>query len=500
VSNVPAVLANLGTLAPAAGAFAASPVDAKSISEGISASFPILSFRGKVWRTKYRGEEINHLLPPAAAGLPSPGPVPSLNVVIVHASPTVSKIWYEGTYSEGDNEAPDCFSVNGKNPDPASPKKQAELCATCPRNLWGSKTLPSGKPGKDCQDGKRLVVVPADDMANELFGGPMLLRVPPGSMQNMDSFNRQLLQHGHKFFTVKTMLSFDPEVAYPKLVFTPYQALGDAEAAIVIELQKDPRTIRILSEPVDQVKAEVLGAPAQPAPQPALAAPAPAFQQPAMQVQPPLQPQVAVPMSVPAVPPAPVVPPQVTVAAPIAPVVAMGVPLPAAPAPVAPVVAPVVAPIIAPQPVVQQTTGQPVGGDGLDIPAHLKGPAAPQPIAPWKIGDPYRALTSDEIARLPDMATMAAYMTLMQAEAAKPKARKTKAATVTPPPSPTPTPVPPAPAPAPVTAAVATPAITPAAVAPAVPVPAAPTPVGMPVAGAADPIAALDGELAKLLG
>ena len=419
MSNLPSTMQAMGHLAPAAGAFAKSSVDAKVINEGIGQSFAILTIRGKVWRIKFRGEETALLMPPSAPGMPQNTPQPNIEVVIVHSSPAVSKIYYEGQYSEGDSEAPDCFSVNGHNPDPASPKKQAELCATCPNNIWGSKTMANGKPGKACQDSKRLVVVPANDLANELFGGPMLLRVPPASLQDMGAYNSQLQQFGHAFYTVRTQLGFDHQVAYPKLTFAATAALQESEALKVVELQNDPRTKRILSEAVDSVRHEALPAPAQ---QQALAAPS--------------QPHVIVPT-----------PAVVQPTTPASSMAGAGVGLTGAvggqpdagvipafldrtqtPAPAAQLVTPPATP-----PVVAQTVAQPVATPVVQ--------EQPQP---------FRLLTPEELAKL-TQPEMLAYMTQMQAhlsaqatlaQPAKPRGRRAAAPAAqapVPPPSPQPT-------------------------------------------------------------
>ena len=268
LNTLPTTQSPLSTGLPALGAapavFGQSKVNADDLGAGIGSSFSILTLRGKVWRTKYRGEEHVHMMAPAAPGLPPAGPRPSVEVVIVKASPVIAKIFYAEGYSEGDKEAPDCWSVNGQTPDPASPQKQCQTCAACPQNVWGSRMTAAGKAGKACQDSKRLAVVPAGDLRNELFGGPMLLRVPAASLQDMGAYSSLLQQHGHSYFSVVTSLSFDHTVAYPKLVFTPLRAVNDAEARTILELQDSPVTQRVLSEAVDYVKAEVPAALAGP--------------------------------------------------------------------------------------------------------------------------------------------------------------------------------------------------------------------------------------------
>jgi hypothetical protein len=227
-----------------------------NMSEGVGGAFGILTYRGKVWRIKYRGQEYTLTLPPSVPGGPPAGAKPTVEIIIVNASPAISKLWYKDGYSEGDKSAPDCSSVDGVRPDPASPHKQCETCAACPMNVWGSKMLPSGKPGKACQDYKRLAIVPAGDMRNETYGGPLLLRVPAGSLSDMSQYSNNLAAQGYPYFAVETVLSFDVQAAHPKLVFTASRVINEQEAQLVAELQNDPRTKRILQEAVDMARHE----------------------------------------------------------------------------------------------------------------------------------------------------------------------------------------------------------------------------------------------------
>jgi len=506
LSNLPTTQSNMNALAhlgAAAPVFHQSQVPAGVLNEGIGGSFPILTLRGKVWRIKYRGDETDLVIPPTVPG-GHPQPRPTIDVVIAHASPAVAKIYYEGQYSEGDSEAPDCFSVNGLAPDPASPHKQSELCATCPKAVWGSKTLSNGKPGKACQDSKRLVVVPADDMGNEMFGGPMLLRVPPASLQDMGKYNSDLQQFGHAFYTVRTQIGFDMQSAYPKITWAAVRALSPGEAEKVIEIQNDPRTKRILSEAVDQVRAEVpaplthagsaagavAGGPA------GVAVPAATPAAPTVPTTPP-----APTSTVPAAPPAPeyqmaagetftreqflasgwtdeqlMTAGKMFVKQPPAPVVVAAPPAP--PTPVAPPPAPAVVQTAPPVPSLPLQMNTDAGADPGPIPAGL-------------VRVPFKQLTPAEMSALtPEQ--MADYMPKLvehlAAQQAPPKAtRGRRTGAVAAPPSPAPTleavPVPAAPpAPAQVTA----------------PVPPPPPAGAAPSNDAA--LASLDDKLGKLLG
>lgn len=217
------------------------------MSEGVGGGFGIISFRGKVWRTKFRGEETAMMREDGS------GPKSSIQVVVVRAAPVLSKIYFEGGYKEGDNAAPDCFSTNGVVPDPAANKKQARACAGCPKNAWGSRITEAGKAVKACSDSKRLAVVPAADIKNESMGGPMLLRVPAASLQDMAMFANQMAQQGFNYNTYVMDISFDINDAFPKFVFKPIRPLTPEEFAIVQELGDGPVAQRILVEAVDAV-------------------------------------------------------------------------------------------------------------------------------------------------------------------------------------------------------------------------------------------------------
>lgn len=220
------------------------------LSAGVGGGFGIITYRGKVWRTKYRGEET------VLMREDGDGPRASIDVVIVKAAPNLSKIFYEQGFVEGSNSAPDCFSTNGLTPDPSVNKKQAAACAACPRNAWGSRISESGKAGKQCADSKRLAVVPATDMVNEINGGPMLLRVPAASLQDMAAFGQKMQQLGFPYYSFITRIRFDVEDAFPKFVFEPVRPLTEDEAKIMLDHRSAALTTRILSEAVEEVRHE----------------------------------------------------------------------------------------------------------------------------------------------------------------------------------------------------------------------------------------------------
>lgn len=213
------------------------------MAAGIAASYAVISYRGKVWRVKHRGEETTLM---RADG---DGPRASLDIVVIDAAPVLSKIYYKKKWTEGSDEAPDCFSLDGVKPDPSAPNKQSKTCAGCPKNAWGSaRSETTGKPIKACSDSKRVAVVPASDLYNETFGGPMLLRIPPTSLAPMAAMAKQMEQQGFPDGSYVIRISFDTDEAYPKMKFKAVRPVTDEEADVILELREDETTKRILSD------------------------------------------------------------------------------------------------------------------------------------------------------------------------------------------------------------------------------------------------------------
>jgi hypothetical protein len=217
------------------------------LAAGITAGFPILSFRGKAWRVKRSGEEKIMVNPDGT-------PKYAIEVVILKTSPHISKVWYEAGYVEGSTAPPDCWSVDGKKPDAASPKLQNPTCAGCRWNAWGSSRTQGGSgKGKDCADSKRIAVAPLQDIDNEAGGGPLLLRIPPASLADLLNYANSLETIHYPYFGVGTQLSFDMNAEYPKLMFKPVRALTAEEAEKVVKWQDSPVVERILNTAVDEV-------------------------------------------------------------------------------------------------------------------------------------------------------------------------------------------------------------------------------------------------------
>ena len=201
--------------------------DNADLSSGVRGGYSVVSIRGSRWHIKV-GDEETTVIDPVTSD-----PVGSLRLVLLKSSPDVSKNYYEGGYEEGASEGPTCWSIDGKVPDPQG-VAQAPSCAACPKNQFGSRITDAGKKVKACGDSRRLAVIPENDYANEVYGGPMLLRIPASSLSNLSQYGKKMSNKGFPYNTIVTRVSFDTTVSFPKLEFNATRPLTDEEADEII--------------------------------------------------------------------------------------------------------------------------------------------------------------------------------------------------------------------------------------------------------------------------
>lgn len=206
---------------------------ADDLSSGVSAGFAAISIRGAKWRIVVGGEE-HPMYIPGTNDL-----APSIKVVLLRANPAVSKVYYEGQFVEGSDAKPTCYSNDGIRPAADAADPQSDLCATCVKNAWGSKISPSGSKIKACSDVRRVAILSENDIDNPA-PSLALLRVPAASLADLAAYGRALGKRNIPYAAVVTKLSFDPDAAYPKIVFSFDRVLTQEEMSVVAERMGEP--------------------------------------------------------------------------------------------------------------------------------------------------------------------------------------------------------------------------------------------------------------------
>lgn len=133
-----------------------------------------------------------------------------LNVIV--ADFTCEKTFHEKGYVEGENTTPVCFAFGDVEadlkPHPTSAKPQAENCATCPHNRFG--TADQGK-GKACRDHRRLMVLPGDVKPDDVpTAESLMLSIPPTSIKGWATYIKGLKELGRTPWSVITNMVTGP--------------------------------------------------------------------------------------------------------------------------------------------------------------------------------------------------------------------------------------------------------------------------------------------------
>jgi hypothetical protein len=148
-----------------------------------------------------------------------------LSVIVVDGA--YSKAFYEAAYDEDAPATPVCYAFGREEkdlkPHEQSPSPQAESCAVCPHNKFGSADR--GK-GKACKDERRLMCIPGDTAADAVSKAEAVMAViPPTSLKNWGNYVKTLAAVGRTPWSVVTKLTVEPLKSYFQILFEPQEKL-----------------------------------------------------------------------------------------------------------------------------------------------------------------------------------------------------------------------------------------------------------------------------------
>lgn len=225
---------------------AAAFAEESNIKEKVS--IPTLSIAGKKFSMKIGGE--NTVLTKKDADSGETVNLSFVEVVVVDQNPNRSRTFFAKEYVSGENQAPECYSSDGKTPDKDVKTPCAATCASCPNSVKGSR-IKQGKEGYACETKKRLAVWPSAMLRKDLNIPPLQLILPITSV--WDKENKQNDAEGWFAWDnyvdmlrgmgvthtgqIITRVKFD-NTEHPKLLFKAVRWLDDAEHAQFNEIAK----------------------------------------------------------------------------------------------------------------------------------------------------------------------------------------------------------------------------------------------------------------------
>lgn len=219
------------------------------------ATVPSLSYSGKVWTVSINGTKTK-MMKRGEEG--DQEPVAVLPVVILNGAQNRGRAYYEGTFDPAKATMPECWSDDGIVPSPQVKNQKSPTCGTCPLSVKGSKKDARGKEVMACSVHRMLAVLPYG-MIGKDNAEPLRLKIAVTSDYDpqFDSstgwypyrgYCDMLMANGVKHTAkVVTKIRFDPNVEYPKLVFSAARFLSVDEVRAVLPLVKSEKTTALIS-------------------------------------------------------------------------------------------------------------------------------------------------------------------------------------------------------------------------------------------------------------
>ena len=214
-------------------------------------SVPSLSYEGKTWQIIANGNRQKLERQNSDGDME---PIPIMRAIVLNYNNARGRAYYEGTYNPAASSAPKCWSADGDKPDESVKEKQNPVCNGCPMSIKGSKIV-DGREMVACSAHRMLAVQPAFDLNCD----PLRLKIAVTS-----DYDKDIVEHGWFAFRqytdylksrsvahtamVVTKIKFDPNVAYPKLLFALDRPLSPEEVAPVRLCINNPKVEGLLAE------------------------------------------------------------------------------------------------------------------------------------------------------------------------------------------------------------------------------------------------------------
>lgn len=214
---------------------------------------PSLSYEGKVWTISVNGEKTK-LMKRDADG--DEMPVAVMRVVVLDYNQRKGRSYYEGAYDPSKASQPLCWSDDGIAPNAAVKEPKCATCEACPMAVKGSKVTEQGKAISACSQHRMLAVVPANRMDMEPLRLKLAVTSDYDKENELEAQGWFAFQQYRDFLKARginhtamlvTKMRFDPNTAYPKVLFSPDRWVEADEKPIINPKAKSDEVKKLLS-------------------------------------------------------------------------------------------------------------------------------------------------------------------------------------------------------------------------------------------------------------
>jgi hypothetical protein len=189
-------------------------------------------------------------------------PVPGNKLEVVIVGGAYRNVLYKGRYDPDNITSPDCFALAVEDEDMRPHENvlnpENDTCKGCPMAEWGSS--PTGGRGKACKETRRLVLLPANNLASAdaIKGSEMaILDIPVTSVKNYRNLvNVVAGTLNLPVYAVIVLVEWSPDPKTQiKVTFTPLRVAGDEEIIRAIMARREEAT-RLATIPYDSKEPE----------------------------------------------------------------------------------------------------------------------------------------------------------------------------------------------------------------------------------------------------
>lgn len=214
---------------------------------------PSLSYEGKTWSISINGEK-TPLMKRDADG--DEVPVAIMRVVVLDYNQRRGRSYYEGAYDPAKAAQPLCWSDDGDKPHASIKEPICRTCAECPMAVKGSKVSEQGKAVQACSQHRIVAVVPAHKMDMVPLRLKLAVTSDYDKENDLEAQGWFAFQSYRDFLKARgvnhtamlvTKMRFDPNVAYPKVLFSPDRWVTPEEKGTINPLVKSDEVKKLLA-------------------------------------------------------------------------------------------------------------------------------------------------------------------------------------------------------------------------------------------------------------
>lgn len=188
-------------------------------------------------------------------------PVPGNKMNAVILASCLENAFYPGEFDPDNPTPPACYAFGDDDeslkPHDAVKKPEADACADCEKNKFGSAE--TGR-GKACKNGVRMGLMHADELKKDIDGAQIaFLKIPPTSLPSWKAYQDQLDQLGGNTpcYGVVTEISIQPDPkAQFKVLFNVVRKIDNKVMPGVF--QKAKKTEGNLVQPYQEIDTSAL--------------------------------------------------------------------------------------------------------------------------------------------------------------------------------------------------------------------------------------------------